>query len=130
VPRKVAIGQAEKADFGQAVVFIAEKARLTQKTLAKALHVAPNTVSAWKGGTRRPNPRAMRLLPEVLGCSMAEIEEVAAFFRKWRKRMEPQPETIAEDPLRTYQFNADRVRKIGQIVVSLFSELVSGRIDS
>jgi transcriptional regulator with XRE-family HTH domain len=76
-----------KADLGEAVVFIAEKADLSQKTLAQALELKAGTVSDWKRKGRNPNPKALRRLPEVLGCTMSEIEEVAAYFSKWRDRM-------------------------------------------
>jgi DNA-binding transcriptional regulator YiaG len=57
------------ADFGQAIVFIADKARLSQKKLARALELTPQAVSAWNTGKRGPNPGAMKKLPEILGCT-------------------------------------------------------------
>jgi transcriptional regulator with XRE-family HTH domain len=80
-------GMSDKADFGQAIVFLAEKAGLSQKTLAKALKVTPKTVSAWNKGRRRPNRNAMQLLPGALGCSMEEILTVAAYHAEWRQKL-------------------------------------------
>ena len=80
-------GMSDKADFGQAVVFLADKAGLSQKTLARILEVTDKTVSAWKMGRRRPNRLSMQLLPDALGCSMEEILEVAAYHAEWRQKL-------------------------------------------
>ena len=125
-----------KADFGQAIVFIADKIGLNQKQLASALKLEPKTVSAWKRGDRSPYPRAMKALPGVLTCSMAEIEEVAAYHAMWRQRMKRKGIQAPAAGLRKnswaeaihetdYGVGEDREREIGRLVGRLFYLLQS-----
>jgi transcriptional regulator with XRE-family HTH domain len=72
------------ADFGQAVVFLADKAGMNQKQLASALEVSYQTVTNWKGG-QEPMAHTVQKLPAALGCTLAEIEEVAAYHHEWRE---------------------------------------------
>ncbi len=96
-----------KADFGQAIVFIAEKLGLNQKKLASALHVKPKTISAWKRGDRRPNRGAMQALPDQLKCTMAELESIAAYHSLWRDEMKGRKGRRAEGTTR--QVPADMI---------------------
>ncbi|HVR08371.1 MAG TPA: helix-turn-helix domain-containing protein [Thermoanaerobaculia bacterium] len=86
-----------KADFGPAIVFLAERAGLSQKQLAKALKLHPGTISAWQRGKRLPNRRAMQALPGTLRCTDAEIDKVAAFHGEWRQKMASKQGRTAED---------------------------------
>jgi transcriptional regulator with XRE-family HTH domain len=125
------------ADFGQALIFIAEKIKLNQKQLASALKVKPKTVSTWKRGARRPNPSARQALPSVLKCTMAQIEEVAAYHAMWRQILNggaistassdadsSPPENKGKGAwpggeILEYRALPDREREIGRIVLHL-----------
>jgi len=78
-------------------VFLADRAGLSQKQLAKALKLHPGTISAWQRGKRLPNRRAMQALPGTLRCTEAEIETVAAVFGEWRRKMASKQGRTAED---------------------------------
>lgn len=116
-----------KADFGQAIVFLAEKAGLSQKQLAKALTLHPKTISAWKRGERMPNRRAMQALPSKLKCTQEEIEKVAAFHGEWRQRIASKQSRTAEDvqePRAEYRTEAEaRHLEIGRAVDKLMGLL-------
>jgi transcriptional regulator with XRE-family HTH domain len=116
-----------KADFGPAVVFLAEKAGLSQKQLAKAVKVHPKTVSAWKRGERMPNRSAMQALPSTLGCTMTEIETVAAFQGEWRQKMTGRQGRDVQEPRPEYRADADaRHLEIGRTLDKLV-DLLSPR---
>lgn len=118
-----------KADFGQAVVFLAERAGLSQKQLAKALKLHPKTISAWNKGERMPNRSAMQVLPATLRCTLAEIETVAAFHGEWRQKMASRRSRTAEDvkePRDEYRAE-ERHLEIGRAVDQLF-DLLSSRL--
>jgi transcriptional regulator with XRE-family HTH domain len=121
-----------KADFGQAIVFIAEKLGLNQKKLASALHVKPKTISAWKRGDRRPNRGAMQALPDQLRCTMAELESIAAYHSLWRGEMEGRKsrratgaarqvpaDMISEPPAEYHLDDEDWERRFGRAVAEV-----------
>jgi transcriptional regulator with XRE-family HTH domain len=76
------------ADLGQAIVFLAEKAGLSQSELAAASGVSDKTISAWSNGRRMPSQQALGKVVHALRCTRDDVEEVAEFHRKWRLRME------------------------------------------
>jgi transcriptional regulator with XRE-family HTH domain len=127
----------DKADLGQAIVFIADMAELSQKRLAKALNVSAKTISAWKTGQRKPNPGAMQNLPKVLGVTMAEIEAVAAFHGEWRQKMKGRRERAADVvgevpvglPLQGEDVEREIVRTFVRLV-SLVQPILSRRQDA
>ena len=75
------------ADLGQAIVFLAEKAGLSQSELAAASGVSDKTISAWSNGRRTPSQQALGKVVHALHCTHDDVEEVAEFHRKWRLRM-------------------------------------------
>ena len=55
---------------------------LTQKYLAKAVGVAPKTVSQWEMGVNRPSPEHFRALEKALGCSAKDLQEALSLARQ------------------------------------------------
>jgi plasmid maintenance system antidote protein VapI len=76
-----------RADLGQAIVFIAQRLNLNQKTLAGALQIDPKKITGWKNGVGLTT-EVLDKLPGVLGCTKQDMLEVAAFYANWRVRMQ------------------------------------------
>ena len=102
-------------DFGQAVAFLADKAGKNQKQLAGELGITDQTVTNWKRG-QDPMTRNVDKLPAILGCSMAEIEEVATYHYLWRERMktrraQAQASEVADGPSAQHQVSIEQMEQ-------------------
>lgn len=81
------IDKTARADLGQAIVFIAQRLDLNQKTLARALQIDPKKITGWKNGDGLTDD-ILDKLPGVLRCTKQDMLDVAAFYANWRMRMQ------------------------------------------
>lgn len=68
----------KKEEFKESALFaLRSKAGLTQRDVALALGVTVTTVQNWESGRRelKLNPKSMKVLCSVLGCSLDELAE-------------------------------------------------------
>jgi transcriptional regulator with XRE-family HTH domain len=118
------------ADLGEAIVFIAKMAGLSQHELAVAVGVHDQTISGWKKGRSRPSPQVMESVVRALHRSKADIEYVATFFGDLRHEIEDACKTassVAETPAGSRSFADERDRELGRALMLLLDLLAKAR---
>lgn len=71
--------------WGQELRFACEAARMTGKQLAEVLHVAPNTISQWMTGKRKPDIKDVKRCDAKLGTN----GYLTRYFERWVTRELP-----------------------------------------
>ena len=76
---------------------------ITQKELAKMMHVAQNTISAWETGRNEPNIGAIEELCRIFGCEKSDL-------------LEAEPDTLMSDMM---DFIAERTNRAREYYLKL-----------
>jgi transcriptional regulator with XRE-family HTH domain len=84
------------ADLALAILIHRVFAGMSQRQLAAKARVSEATLSAWKSGERKPDPKLVKRVATALGLPVAELEKTASYLAHRRRSTSTRWQIFAE----------------------------------